>query len=221
MTFIRRLGLFLVLSLSSMAHAGLMTYTNLASFLADLPGTANVLNFDSEAAGTLIGSGGTLQGITFNYDFGGVQMMIADGDDTTSMPNFLGTDDGGLFQDGDEFDLGFGLVNAIGMVFISSDLLFDGDITLTAGGATASLIAADGVDVGGDNTAYFLGIIDDSATFTTASIGNVGGGFFLYNVDDITTAAASTVPVPSTLLLFALGLSGVLVRRRRRLTDLA
>jgi hypothetical protein len=199
---------------STSGSAVTATYTDQASFLAALPGPASTLDFDSLAAGTTIADGDTVDGITFNYNFGGVQMQVTDVFATTSSPNFLGTDDADVFQDGDDFNLSFAAVNAIGMFFISADEMFDDDITLSAGGTSVGLSVADaGPDVGDGGIPYFLGIIDDTNPFTTASITTIGGGFFLYNVDDITTAV---VPLPGALWLFGSGLIGLLSLRRKR-----
>jgi hypothetical protein len=169
------------------SHSQPMAYTDYAVFMADLPGLATTLDFDSLAAGTTIANGVTVGGITVNYNFGGVQMIVTDVFDTTSPPNFLGTDDADVLQDGDDFNLSFSPVNAIGIFFITADIMFDNDIKLTAGGLTAGLDAsAGGTPLPDGGIPYFLGIINDMNTFTSASITTIGGGFFLYNVDDIT-----------------------------------
>jgi len=213
------LTLSLVLLWGAIAHATPVTFTDFALFSASLPTPAKTLDFDSLTGGDIIASGDTVDGITFNYDFGGVLMQVGDdvvpGFDTTSPPNFLGTDDGDLFQDGDNFDLSFGSSFAVGMFFITADLLFDDDIQLTAGGVTASLIASDLQSTLPDlSDVYFLGVVDDMNGFTTASVTTPQGqGFFLYNVDDITTAP---VPEPSTMLLLGSGLAGLGFFRSRR-----
>lgn len=203
----------LLFFITSTSHAALLTFTDQASFLAALPGPSNTLDFDSLSAGTTIANGETVEGITFNYNFGGVQMKVSNTYDTTSSPNFLGTTDADILQDGDDFDLSFGPVNAIGMYFITADEMFDDDITLSAGGTSIGLSVADaGTDVGDGGIPFFLGIIDDTNTFTTASITTIGGGFFLYNVDDITT---SVVPLPGALWLFLSGLLGLFTVRKK------
>ncbi len=111
---------------------------------------------------------------------------------TTSAPNFLGTNDGGVFHDGDDFTLSFLPGNAVGLHFISADPLIDGDLTVTAGGVTASLDVDDVQETLPDGSrVYFLGIIDDQASFRQAKIVALAGGFFLYNVDDIMTLPAA------------------------------
>lgn len=202
-------------------NAALMTFTDQASFLGALPGAANTLDFDSQAAGTTIASGSAVGGITFNYDFGGVSMAITDGDqfgaggpfDTTSGSNFLGTDDLDIFQGNDLFSMSFGPVNAIGMFFITADDIFDDEIVLNAAGTSVGLLVADAAATLTDGgVPFFLGIIDTDNTFTEASISTLNGDFFLYNVDDITTAV---VPIPGALWLFASGLVGLFAARRK------
>ena len=183
------------------ANAVVMAFTDRSAFLAALPGTANTLDFDSltggnsSTIGTIIDAGDTVGGITFDYDFGGVQMEVRNDFLTTSPSNYLGTTDAGVFQAGDIFTLDFSPVNAIGMSFITADQMFDGDITLSAGGGSASLVAADvGADLGDGGFPFFLGLIDTENAFGSASIDTLDcGGCFLYNVDDIVT---SVVPVP-------------------------
>jgi hypothetical protein len=62
---------------------------------------------------------------------------------TNSAANFLGTDDGDLFQSGDDFAISFAASNAIGMHVITVDPLLDDDIFVTVGRESAALIVAD------------------------------------------------------------------------------
>ena len=191
----KKLRLALCVSLSvlylfgNQAIAEPAAYNLLEDFSAALPNEPRILNFDGLPAGTTIEDAGSAEGITFEYDFGGLPMKIAQLYATTSAPNFLGTSDGGMFHDGDNFRMTFPPGNAIGLFFISADPLIDGDITITSGQITASLSAkhvhatlADGSRV------YFLGIVDDSNLLTSVSVEALEGGFFLYNVDDIITS---------------------------------
>lgn len=198
--------------LPEFSHAAIITYTDRATFDADLlvnGYSSATLDFESPAPGTPIPSGGALSGISFNYNFGAIQLKVSNIYDTTSGTNFLGTNDGSdLLQDGDDFSMSFTARTAIGLYLISSDVLFDGDFTLTVGGTTASLVAADVQQTLPDlvSNVYFLGLIADSSTFTSAVLEtHGGGGAFTYNVDDIITATASStaVPEPASAFLIA------------------
>ena len=70
-------AIFLVVA--APAWSTVMTYTDSASFLANLPGPATTADFDSLTSGDVIASGGTADGITFTYDFGGVDLIVTDG----------------------------------------------------------------------------------------------------------------------------------------------
>ena len=217
-----------VVSATAPALADLVAFTDRPMFDAAAPGPLSVLNFDSEATGT-IPSGTTIDGIKFTYNFGGVSLAIADVFPTTSSPNFLGTDDADVLQDGDDIDFTFSARTGFGLYVISADLLIDGDIQLTVGATTASLLSSAVQDTLSDGSnVWFLGIqSDDASTFTSASLTtHGGGGAFLYNLDDVVSSNIAAVPeVSSFVLCFAVGgvwfvvrISGkilcVLVRRR-------
>ncbi len=216
--------------LTSNLSAATTTYTDQAAFLAALNGPANTLDFDSATAGSLIPSGSTLGGITFSYTFGGSSLAVTDGNqfggggpfDTTSGANFLGTDNSDLIIDDDDFSLGFAASNAIGFSVITAEIpgtsFFDDDIQLTAGGTTALLdVDALQTTLGDGSLVFFLGIIDDSASFTGASLNTPGSsGSFLYNLDDITTTSVTVVPLPGAVWLFGSGLAGLLTCTKRK-----
>jgi len=174
------------------ARAEPVTYSGLAEFTAALPSEPTILDFDRMPAGLTIEDAGSAGDITFEYDFDGLPMKVAQLYATTSAPNFLGTGDGGMFHDGDNFTLSFSPGSAIGLFFISADPLLDGDISVTAGRVTATLVAEDiHATLTDGSRVYFLGIVDDQAALTSASVEALAGGFFLYNVDDIITAPVS------------------------------
>ncbi len=209
----KKLSFLFILIFSMSVHAAPVVFTDSAAFNTAIGGyIKSTLNFDSNAAGSLIADGGTLGGITFNYptlaSFG-VTMQIVTGSLTTSGLNFLGTDDGDLFQAGDGFNLSFAASHAIGMFFISADEMFDHDIELILNSTTASLMASDAIALDAINNAYFLGIVDDTNTFNSVEVSSLScGSCFLYNVDDIITATtpSNSVPTPSVIWLLAVGL---------------
>ena len=175
-----------------MASAEPITYSGYSEFTEALPTEPSVLDFDLLPAGMTIAASASTGGITFEYDFDGLPMKITHLYATTSSPNFLGTDDGGTFHDGDNFTLSFPPGSAVGLFFISADPLLDGDISVTAGEVTASLMAEHvHATLSDGSRVYFIGIVDDQAAFTSARVEALAGGFFLYNVDDIITAPVS------------------------------
>ena len=215
-----------ILLTSPASNAALVTYTDQAAFMSALPGTATTLNFESVTAPFVINSNDTVDGITFNYDFGSgkpVDMQVSSSLDTgyatTSGTNFLGTTDADIFLDDDDFTMDFAAASAIGLYIITAETpnftLFDDDIQLTAGGGTAFLdVTALQSTLSVGSLVYFIGLIDTTGSFTTASLTtpNSSTGFF-YNIDDITTSA---VPLPGAFWLFGSGLVGLIAVRRRR-----
>lgn len=165
-----------------------VAYSELAKFTAALPAEPHILDFDRLPSGTTIENLASAGGITFRYDFDGLAMKVTHLYATTSAPNFLGTVDGGMFHDGDDFTLAFPPGRAIGLFFITADPLLDGDITVSAAGKTAALVADDvHATLSDGSRVYFLGIVDNQAAFTDARVEALPGGFFLYNIDDIIT----------------------------------
>jgi hypothetical protein len=178
-----------------MVQAAPQAYTDQPTFNAALPGASIALDFDSAAADSLIPSGSALDGITFSYALDGVQLKVSTtsgGYSTTSGSQFLGTDDADILQDGDTITLTFAPVSAIGLYVISNDTMENNDVTLSAGGATVDLLetAPQGGPLGDGSAVYFLGVIDEQATFSTATLSTAGNGEFLFNTDDIVTAQA-------------------------------
>ena len=177
---------------AGIAHAEPQVFTSYDAFAASSPAPLTTMTFDNLEPGTRIDEASIHTGdISFEYDFDGIPIRVAHLYATTSTPNFLGTDDGGMFHDGDDFSLSFPTGHAIGLFFITADPMFDGDLTLSAGGAVASLATADVEQTLSDGSrVYFLGIIDADTPFTRAEIIALAGGFFLFNIDDVVTAPA-------------------------------
>lgn len=181
------------------ASAEPRVFADQQKFTAALPTAPHILDFDEMPPGTTIADAATAGGIKFSYDFEGLAMKVAHLYATTSSPNFLGTVDGGMFHDGDNFTLTFEPGSAIGLYFISADPLLDGDIKIIAGGATASLVARQVQQTLPDGSrVYFLGVVDTAAPITQARVEALAGGFFLYNVDDIITAPLNATSVATT-----------------------
>ena len=208
------------------ANATPISYTEEAAFMTAISCfEQQTLDFENSDVGDLIPSGDSLKGIAFSYDLFGESMAVVDEYDTTSGDNSLGlTLDGKIegdncFWDGDEFDLSFDPVHAIGMYFITSDPALTEEIRLKTQWGTA-YNSADNRLLSDGGLAYFVGMISDEA-FSSAHIGFAADGEsnFVYNVDDITLAsgkAFNPVPEPASLLLFGCGLIGLLAVKRCR-----
>ncbi len=206
----------LLLSLGGpVSHAAM--FDTEAAFLAALTGTTSTLDFESQTSGTTISTGGSLGGLTFTYTIptgvGGDTMQVIDQFDTTSGSNYLGLDNpDAAFFDGDTFTVSFDPnTTGVGLYLISSDPLLAGEVTLTTpqGGVSNT---TNFTTLGDGGLAYFLGFTSSTA-FPAFTLASPGGGFFVFNIDDITTEVAP-VPAPSALLLFGSGLLGLLGYRR-------
>lgn len=195
-------------SLESRALMAVTPFTDQLPFLIALPGTPQTVDFDSLAVNTAIPSGGSVGGVTFTYALdhtaaGGpasVDLKVGSGFSTTSGANYLAADDAANFDllaDGDAISLSFSATQGVGLYVVTSDLMVDDDVTLTVGVNTVGLSAASGVAVGGGSFAYFLGLIDDTTTFTTATLNADSGApvSFFFNIDDIITASEATLSV--------------------------
>ncbi len=208
------------------ANAAPMGFTEEAAFMAAISGfDPHTLDFESQDPGYLIQNGDSLEGITFAYDLFGENMAVTDEYMTTSGSNSLGLTWNGVvegdnyFWDGDEFDLAFDPVNAMGLYFITSDPAMAEEIWLQTQWGRAynsedSLVLDDG------GLAYFVGLVSDEP-FTSAHIGFAADdeSNFVYNVDDITLASgepSDPVPEPGSLLLLGCGIIGWLAVKRGR-----
>ena len=230
-----------VLLAASAVQAATMMYHDKATFDAAVSGLwVSTEDFEGTAAGTTIATTTGIGDITYTYSFGGVQLAVTDGAQfggggpfvTTSGSNFLGTDDGDVLQGGDDITFSFAATHAIGLYIISAEnpfvpktifdpeqTIFSGDLELTINGGSVLLDVSQGTLLSDDESyAYFLGIYDDTNTFTEASLTAADDaiGAILYNIDDIILAQEHTVPEPGTLALFGLGLAGLGFARRRK-----
>ena len=201
--------LFLYFSISSI-HATTY-YNNQADYLSALGAASTTThNFDALSQGDTIASGDTLNGATFNYDLGGLSIMVDDYFDTTSPYNYLGTNDGsGAFYSGDEFSITFDqTMFAAGLYVITGDPLFDNDLTLsTNSGQSVSNTEVDYQTLADGSLAYYIALVEDDPNLGFNSITLSSASYnFLFNVDDITVANVSAVPLPAAAWLFGSGL---------------
>ncbi|MEM6641318.1 MAG: hypothetical protein AAF610_15625 [Pseudomonadota bacterium] len=175
------------------------SYVKRAAFdnaLDDIDADRLIVNFD-ELGETPLPSGSEVDNIIFVYDFMGVELEVRKIDDqgdfdTTSQPFFLASTDAGVLQDGDDITFQFPVaLHGFGLYIMTSDAVVDNDLFLSVDGFNAKLeatelegVLSDGADV------YFLGIVDPTQKFTTATLGTNGAGVFLYSLDDLEIAVA-------------------------------
>ncbi len=218
------------------AVAAPITYTDRAAFdaaIAAISGvSADTLNFDGTAAGTIFPTTTAHQGVTFTYNLGGYELGVDDTNPGTSGAHTLkvSNDNGANFANfalGDLINFSFGASHAFGMYIIvgtTSFDFFDNDINLSFAGTTLSNSGSDVASLVGANNvaALFVGIVDSAATFTSADLqfGAPGGSGAFFEIDDIVkTSATSTgpgpLPEPATLGLLGLGLLGLGLARRK------
>ncbi|MCH9639208.1 MAG: hypothetical protein K0U40_06905 [Betaproteobacteria bacterium] len=196
--------------------------------VAGLSGVSvNVLDFESVPLG-VVAEGSTLGGLTLNSNLApaGFQLGVRD-IGSTSDPNSLAvTDDGGasfdIFGLGDRLDVSFAASNAFGFFLVVGDgfPFADNDVNVTFGGETISIADTDvATSFNGGFGAIWLGLVDDMATHTTASIqfGSPGSSFIgIGEFDDFTTTRAIvSVTEPTMILLLCIGLLSLIGFKRR------
>jgi hypothetical protein len=223
-------AIYALLVLATRVHAIPIALTDRAAFDGALGALTSVSvateTFDSTAAGTPISDGGTIGSFTVAYPAlagFGVTLQVTAGA-TTSPSNSLGSDDGGVLQGGDELVISFSPLHAFGLYLIVDaglGAIADGDLTLSGGGATASLLSGarqSSFALGSDLEVYFLGLVDSLAPFSSVTLQG-SGAFFSYTLDDIVSAGqVNALPEPGGMLLIAsalLGLAAANAMRRR------
>jgi hypothetical protein len=227
-------GRLLTLLLSFLVCAGpafgvVTTYTDKASFdaaAAALPGPSWTIDFESSTPPLTIAENDSLDNVTFtNFALGDATSLLVDDQfDTFSGDNYLGVDfadNSNLIIGGDEFDMTFRELGALGFYVISAEepgtSIFDDDIQLhiPALAATALLdVDAEDSTLSDGSHVYFVGIVSDELGFTSAQIqySTSAEGATAFTIDDIT----AVVPEPAALLLALFAASFFMFRRRTR-----
>jgi hypothetical protein len=199
------------------AQATLISYNDEASFNAAITALNSTnLNFDNMNQGDTIASGDTVDGITFNYDLNGLELMVDNLFDTTSSENYLGVNDGdGQFFGGDIFNMTFASAQmAIGLYIHSADILLNNDIEILTSSGSTGLMASPKMPLT-DGDAYFIGLVVDTTAeaFTSVNLSSLLEDY-TFNVDDVTYASAppeppTEVPEPATILLMLVACTGL------------
>lgn len=198
------------------ALAALVSHTDLGSFQSALRGVTAGQDFDALTPGVVSGTdlplsvpgGGDVATVTMPSSipdpFGGADFDIAvvandasDSNPTRSLLNSLGSTDAGNFNTfvaGTEVGFSFSRsLTGFGGWVVTPDALLDGDVSLHAGAATASLSVADRAALGSfgglDYFGYFLGITSDGVATDLLQVEFRSPvevtGAFLYNLDDL------------------------------------
>jgi len=235
-----------VAMIAAPATAEVFKYTDSALFQAKMTQLSliqSTQDFEGVPAGTTISDPGSLDWITFSNMnspvYGPFELEVQNVYGTTSDYNYLGVSYPNpldvLFIGGDEFDMAFGSSHAIGLFIITGEdpvgdpgppeiepTIYDADVQLVVGTETAYLDVDNVQDTlleGG--LVYFLGVIDDTNTFSTAGLRYAEEAIdaTTFNIDDITRG--SPIPEPSAVvglssLAFCGLVAGVWRWRKRR-----
>ncbi|MES2130165.1 MAG: PEP-CTERM sorting domain-containing protein [Pseudomonadota bacterium] len=174
------------------------------------------MDFDAVASGTAFASGSGTGGLTFSYAIAGPStLQVADSFGTTSGSHYLGLDNPDTaFYLGDSFTINFNRsVHAAGLYLIAGGDTQAGDLAMSVPGHTVFNAATPDALVS-DGNAYYLGLVDSGAGFSSVTVYGVpsAGAFLAFTADDITSA----VPEPASAWLLLAGLATLLPLQRRR-----
>lgn len=203
--------------------ADIVQYTNVNSFLSGVTATPYIETFDSLAPNTILETGSSLNEITFQYDFGGVELQVIDTYDTVSGSNSLGTTDFDLLQFGDEIQMDLSTpINAFGLSLIVSadDIDFgfiqNDDIQLAVGSEFVGLdiSQSQGADLPDGGRVYFLGLVS-SGPYSSVNIQYDASASGFFNIDDIAyVAIPESIAIIELFTVFVL--LGFCFKRKRK-----
>jgi hypothetical protein len=185
----------LVLSVSGFANAGMIVFTDEASWLA---ATSSVTTIDFNTGSDQVGRGSnyTESGVTFSADS---VYSIYDIDYDASYH-----DTGYLDMEGSNLGMDFGSdITALGFYF---GAFYDNEVSMTFDNGQVFNLSA-------PTSQYsFFGLVsDDSFNSVTMNTANAFTAF-----DNVSFGDAAEVPEPSTLAIFALGVLGLASRRFKK-----
>jgi hypothetical protein len=197
----------------SRSFGGVTVYTSSSKFFDAVANAHSTIeNYEGIPINTLIPPGSTLDGITYVSFPAGAQGRIDNlynhfGNAGLSLKR--GFNNTGYFLPGDSFTVSFPEpVSIFGIYF---------NVSKSPGGSLYVNTPAGNVKTGGPvydtSTFYFAGLVSDTL-FSSATIGgtgNLGSGF---NVDNLVVGIF--VPEPSTIMLLAIALPGLLLASRLR-----
>lgn len=207
------------------ARADFDTFTDESDFLAALPAGSETTTttFDDMAAGLVVVATSPIDGIGYEFTplVPGDQLQVATGFDTTSSPNYLGSNVAGNFNQitaGDEIDFTFDAPShAFGLFIITADPVFDGDILLVTSQGTAAISSTPQFTLADGGAAYFIGFSSDvEVDGVQLRYGsNTPSGSFFFVIDDVTRSIRA-VPEPGSLAILGTGVIALALASSRR-----
>lgn len=207
-------GAAMALAVSLPANAGVVTYTSSSAFATAVSGlTAE--NYGTGAAGQLIASGGSFDGLTYSFT-AGPSGTLQGGIITNQFNSFTGLSLGGdqsvgaqFFFGGDSVTISFAApVDAVGAFFNVNPNSGNYLVETVNGDASTGSASYD------TSTFVFAGLTS-TTPFTSVTLRSDNSELGSFNVPEIEYHAAD-VPEPMTLSLFGAGLAGFAASRRRR-----